>query len=68
MTSATYVTATLIQRRQMLEEALSTILGQHFETRYDGGGDHCIEVPVCDDTCELVSLWGLACELEALLP
>ena len=60
--------ATMIQRRQMIEDALATCLEAHFQLDANGEGERCVVVPgLCDDNEHLVPLWTLASEMEVLL-
>lgn len=58
----------MIQRRQILEDALAKILERDFDLSPNGEGERCIAAPGwADDDVTLIPLWTLASELEAIL-
>ena len=65
---AKFENATMIQRRQIIEDVLAQVLEAHFDLTANGEGERCVVVPGwCDDNESLVPLWTLASEIEALL-
>lgn len=63
-----FASATMIQRRQMIEEGLAKVLEPHFDLACNGEGERCVVAPGWrDDDGVLVNLWMLASELEVLL-
>lgn len=60
--------ATMIQRRQVIEDALAQVLEAHFDLTANGEGERCVVIYGCwDDNERLVPLWTLASEMEVLL-
>ncbi|EGJ20096.1 hypothetical protein RSWS8N_18089 [Cereibacter sphaeroides WS8N] len=66
---AGFASATIIQRRQILEDALTDILRPLGEIAYDGNGNRCLAVTdPTDNSCWILhDLWILAGQLEARL-
>lgn len=63
-----FATASMIQRRQMLEDGLAKVLERDFDLSPNGEGERCVIAPGwADDEGVLVPLWTLASELEAIL-
>lgn len=63
-----FAAATMIQRRQMIEDGLAKVLEPHFDLLPNGEGERCVVAPGWADQDDvLVTLWMLASELEALL-
>lgn len=63
-----FSTATMIQRRQIIEDALATILERDFDITANGEGERCVvALGWADDAVSLIPLWTLASELEANL-
>lgn len=60
--------APMIQRRQMIEDALAKVLEAHFDIDANGEGERCVLAPGwANSEGELVPLWTLASEMEVLL-
>lgn len=66
-----FASATMIQRRQMIEDALAIVLRRVGEIGHGRDEGRCLTVVVrrCEDVREFecYSLWDLASELEVLL-
>jgi len=66
-----FATASLTRRRQILEDALASVLQRVGDIGHDRDGERCLEITVRRDEGmveqEVYSLFGLARELEVLL-
>lgn len=65
-----YSDASMVRRRQMLEDVLAEVLLGIGDITHDRDLGRCIAIPVrCDPSVrELVSLWSLAERIETRLP
>ena len=65
---AKFENATMIQRRQIIEDVLAQVLEAHFDLTANSEGERCVVVPCWrGDNESLVPIWTLASEMEGLL-
>lgn len=66
-----FATASKIERRRIIEDALADVLRRLGDITMDRDGERCLAITIrrCEGTVEqeLHSLWSLACELEVKL-